>query len=370
MADNSFAFKLLRQLAAERAGESTFVSPYSAATALHLVLNGAVGGTKKEMQQVLDAATMSSEELNQAGKAAADLLNSGDTNVVLTTANALWYQQGAAIEPNYLELSRKFFSSAIRPLDFGNLKAAASVINQWANDQTHGHIQDIANGVITRDTDLFLANAIYFKGKWQHPFVASATKERAFQAADGTKKQVPMMQMSRSFAYREGTNYQAVRLPYAGNELAMYVFLPAPDSTPATLLNVMNGDSWQRDTMPGFGPREGMLMLPKFKLENTLELKRPLQALGMQAAFDPTQADFSDMFGDPHHISAVCQKAYVAVSEEGTEAAAVTGITVRPTMIPVRRPKPFEMIVNRPFLFAIVDSRSGIILFMGVVNRL
>lgn len=370
MANNSFAFKLLRQLTAEHSGRNIFASPYSAATALQLVLNGAAGQTKTEMEQVLATSGMSFANLNAANKAAAALLNAKNTNVILATANALWYRQGSAIKPGYLDVSRQFFASAIRPLDFGNTQAAEATINEWASDQTRGRIKGIANDMVTPQTDLFLANAIYFKGKWEHPFNAKLTHEREFHAADGTGAKVPMMKMSRNFDYREGSDYQAVRLPYAGGELAMYVFLPSPGSDPAKCLQTMSGDDWRREVVTGFRDREGLLVLPKFKLENTLKLNDPLEAMGMKTAFDPDRADFSGMFNNPHCISAVCQKAFVEVGEEGTEAAAVTGIAVRPTMVPIRPPKPFEMIVNRPFVFAIVDSRSGMILFMGVVNRL
>lgn len=369
-ADNDFAFKLVRQLTAADSGKNIFVSPYSAATALQLVQNGAAGRTQTEMQQVLETAGISAADLNAANQTAAAFLNADDTNVILTTANALWYRQGSAIKPDYLDLSRKFFASAIKPLDFDDTYAAEAVINRWASDQTHGRIQGMADGMIAPHTDLFLANAIYFKGKWEHPFNVKLTHERAFHAADGNAAKVAMMKMSRTFAYREGSDYQAVRLPYAGRELAMYVFLPAAGSNPAKLLQTMNGTDWEREMMPAFRDRQGLLVLPKFKLENTLKLNAPLEALGMKTAFDPKRADFSGMFSDPHYISAVCQKAFVDVSEEGTEAAAVTGIAVMAAGLPMQPEKPFEMIVNRPFVFAIVDSRSGMILFVGVVERL
>jgi serine protease inhibitor len=123
-------------------------------------------------------------------------------------------------------------------------------------------------------------------------------------------------------------------------------------------------------TIPGFSEHKGLLVLPKFKLENTLELNHPLEALGLKTTFNPKQADFSRMFSEPHYISEVRQKAFVEVGEEGTEAAAVTGIEMTLSAMPMPRPKPFEMIVDRPFLFAIVDARSEMILFMGVVNQL
>jgi serine protease inhibitor len=369
-ANNTFAFNLLKQLSIEQPGASIFVSPYSAATALQLAASGAAGRTKTEMQQVLGTTNLTTSELNEAIKAAAGLLNPKYTNIILTTANALWYRQGAALKPAFVEANQEFFSSTVKALDFGNASAAEAEINQWASDETHGRINGIADGMITPYTDLILANAIYFKGRWLDPFDKMLTKERPFHSADGVAKKLPMMELSKKFSYRKGSGYQAVRLPYLGYDLAMYVFLPDPGSSPANLLQIMNGDNWQRGTMPGFREQEGLVVLPKFKLENTLELNRPLEALGMKMAFKPKEADFSGMFSDPHFISEVRQKAFVEVGEEGTEAAAVTGIAVTSLAIEMKPPKPFAMIVDRPFLFAIVDARSEMILFMGVVNQL
>ena len=372
-ANNTFAFKLLKQLVTEQPGASIFVSPYSAATALQMVGNGAAGQTKTEMQQVLETAGISTAALNEASKAAAALLDSKDTNLILTTANALWYRQGVTVKPGFIEANQKFFSSTVKALDFANVPAAEAEINQWASDQTHGRITGIANGMIDPlYTDLVLANAIYFKGKWLDPFDKKLTKERPFHPTSGAAKNLPMMEMSNKFTYGKGNGYQAVRLPYVSRALAMYVFLPDPGSSPAKLLQNMNGDSWQNITMPtapGFNYLPGLVVLPKFKLENSFKLNHALETLGMKTAFNQSKADFSGMFSDQHFISKVRQKTFVEVSEEGTEAAAVT--IVRETYGAVETPpKPFEMIVDRPFLFAIMDARSEMILFMGVVNGL
>jgi serpin B len=130
-ANNAFAFKLLKQLATEQSGASIFVSPYSAATALQMAGNGAAGQTKTEMQQVLETSGISTMALNEAGKAAAGLLGSKDTNLVLTTANALWYRQGVTVKPGFIEANQKFFQSTVKALDFGNARAAEAEINRW-----------------------------------------------------------------------------------------------------------------------------------------------------------------------------------------------------------------------------------------------
>jgi serpin B len=365
-ANNGFAFKLLKQLAKEQPAASIFISPYSASTVLQMVGNGAAGQTKAEMQQVLGTTGLSSAAMNGANKEIAQSLNSGNTNVILTTANAIWYRQGAPVKPDFIACNQQFFGATVDALNFAD-PHSVDIINAWANEKTHGKISHIADGMINPVyTQLFLVNAVYFKGKWAEPFEVKDTKDRPFHLRGGGQKNLPMMTQTKTFTYRRGTGYQAVRLPYEGENLAMYVFLPDTNSSPEKLLGIMNGDSWQKVTKPGFSEKEGTVVLPKFKLEYSVELKQPLQALGMKTAFDPVGADFSGI-APQLFISAARQKTFVEVKEEGTEAAAVTGIAVEAGGMMMPPPNPFQMIVDRPFLFLIEDRQTGTILFMGVM---
>jgi serpin B len=365
-ANNGFAFKLLRQLAKDQPSTNIFISPYSAATVLQMVGSGAAGQTKMEMQQVLGTTGLSSDAVSAANKDIAQSLNSGNTNVILTIANAIWYRQDAPVKPEFIARNQQFFGATVDALNFAD-PHSVDIINAWANEKTHGKISRIADGMIDpKYTRLFLANAVYFKGKWAEPFDTKDTKDWPFHLRGGGQKNVPMMTLTKTFTYRRGTGYQAVRLPYEGENLAMYVFLPDTNSSPEKLLGIMNGDTWQKVTKPGFSEKEGMVVLPKFRLEYSVELKQPLQALGMKAAFDSLSADFSGI-APQLFISAARQKTFVEVKEEGTEAAAVTGMTLSDGMAPMPPPNPFEMIVDRPFLFLIEDNQTGTILFMGIM---
>jgi serine protease inhibitor len=366
-ANNVFAFNLLKQLAKDQPAENIFISPYSASTVLQMVANGAAGQTKTEMRHVLGTQNLSANSVNGANKDIASSLNHLDTNVVLTTANAIWYKSGEGVKPDFLALDAQFFGSAIEPLDFAD-PHCVDVINAWANEKTHGKIPRIADGMIDpMYTRLFLANAVYFKGKWSDPFKVEDTKDWRFHYRDGTQKDIPMMTQSKIFTYRHGTGYQAVRLPYEGENLAMYVFLPDLNSSPEQLLGIMSGDRWQHVTKPGFSQNLGMLVLPKFKLEYCVELSQSLKTMGMKTAFDMQKADFSRM-GEQLYISGALQKTFVEVKEEGTEAAAVTTVAATAGGFdPTPQPKPFEMIVDRPFLFLIEDGQTGTILFMGLI---
>ena len=368
-ANNGFAFKLLKQLAKDQPVTNIFISPYSASTVLQMVGNGAAGQTKTEMQLVLGTTGLSSAVVNGANKEIAQSLNSGNTNVILTIANAIWYRQGSPVKPEFIACNQQFFDCTIGTFNLSD-PHPEEVINAWASDKTHGKISRIADGgLFSVDTPrLFLANAVYFKGKWAEPFDAKDTKDRPFHLRGGGQKNVPMMTQTKTFTYRRGTGYQAVRLPYQGDNLAMYVFLPDTNSSPEKLLGIMSGDTWQRATKPGFSEKEGSLVLPKFKLEFSVELIQPLQALGMRKAFDNDHHE--DRFpgiGPGIDIYAMRQKAFVEVKEEGTEAAAVTLLAMADSLEAMSPPNPFQMIVDRPFLFLIEDHQTGTILFMGVM---
>jgi serpin B len=214
---------------------------------------------------------------------------------------------------------------------------------------------------------VILANAIYFKGKWEYPFDKNQIKPRDFHLSDGGEKQVPMMRQSRNFSYQEGDGFQAVRLPYIGNRLQMYLFLPATNMNPQKLLKNLSGENRRDKLLPQFSSRNGTLVFPKFKLDYDILLNNSLKALGMKSAFVEGAADFSRMVdNDNLFITQVKQKSFVDVNEEGTEAVAVTTVMLSDHAI-LSRPRPFEMIMDRPFFFVIGDSQTQSVLFIGIV---
>ncbi len=366
-ANINFSFRLLNELVREEPGKNVFISPFSASVALQMAWNGARGQTKTEMERALGMAGLSAEVVNRANQQLLQDIGR-ETNVILTTANALWYRKGIPVRPEFIACNQQFYKAVVDGLDFNDPKSVG-IINGWVAEQTHGRIDKMIAGPLDPMTDLFLANAVYFKGKWSEPFDAKDTKDRAFHMRGGGEKQTPMMSQSRKFLYRKGSGYQAVRLAYQGWNLWMYVFLPDSGSTPEKLLTVLNGDKWRRVTRPGFEDRQGTLVLPKFKLDHEAELTNALSALGMKTAFDQDKADFAGMANKQLYISSVLQKAFVEVKEEGTEAAAVTVIAPVAMGIEMNPPTPFEMIVDRPFLFLIEDQTTQAILFMGIVQE-
>jgi serpin B len=361
-ANTGFAFDLLKQIAGEQPNANIFISPFSVSTVLQMVANGAVGDTKAEMQRVLKTTGLPPEVLNAACQELNQSLNS-QTNVILNLANAIWFQEGIRLKPGFVATNGRFFQAGLAPVDFKKPESA-KIINDWADNSTHGKIKDVVQWPFDPLTRVILANAIYFKGQWAHPFDKSATKPRAFHLAKGGTKPTPMMWQRKTFDYQEGDGFQAVRLPYAGGRLQMYLFLPNTNSSPAKLLAGMDNNTWRDKILSGFRDREGTLAFPRFKLDYDVALNDPLQALGMRHAFE--DADFSAMASEQLFVSKVKQKSFVEVNEEGTEAAAVT--TVEMEGMAIMKPiKPFEMIVDRSFFFVIEDDKTQSILFMGVV---
>ena len=362
-ANTGFAFDLLKQIAREQPGTNIFISPFSVSTVLQMTADGAAGETKMEMQRVLKTGGLGTAELNAACKDLNQSLNS-QTNVTLELANAIWYEKEIPLKSEFVSKNAKFFGAKLAGVDFGSPQSAKT-INDWADKSTHGKVKDVVSFPFPPLTRVVLANAIYFKGKWAEPFDKKETKLHSFYLTGGSEKKVPMMQKYGHFDYQRDDGFQAVRLPYAGGRLEMVLFLPDTNSSPAKLLEGLNSETWRNKIMPQFRNRAGTVALPRFKIEYNVELNDSLQALGMKHAFG--DADFSAMSDEPLFISEVKQKSYVDVNEEGTEAAAVTTVAVAASavMMPV---EPFEMIVDRPFVFMIEDRETKSILFMGVIN--
>lgn len=366
-ASNEFAFRVARQLAREQASANVFVSPYSISTALQMVRNGAAGETRKEMDRALALTDMNPEDLAKAFRDVDRSIRKDASHAVLNIANSIWYAPNIQLKPEFLSLNKDFYHAKLNALDFTDPRASG-MINAWVDQETRGRIKKLFDGPLSDATGAVLANAIYFKGTWENKFEQSKTLERPFNLLYQHQKTVPMMEQSRRFRYLETAGFQAVWLPYTGSQLGMYILLPAKGSTPLNLLSNMNGGKWKNDILPRFQMREGMVRLPKFRLEFAAELKPTLMALGMRRAFEGG-ADFSAMASGAMRLEAVKHKAFVEVNEEGTEAAAATGAAVSLVSGEPVKEKPFEMIVDRPFFFAIEDAPTGAILFTGIVQE-
>ena len=363
-ANNTFAFALLKQISREQPATNIFISPYSASLVLQMIDSGAAGQTKKEMDHVLGIDALQPASLNTACKELDQSLRSVQTNVTLTLANSIWYRPGIELLPEFAAANQQYFSAALNMLDFTDPRSAG-IMNKWADENTRGKITKIVDPPIPGSYKVFLANAIFFKGTWLAQFDSKETRTRPFHLPDATRKQVPIMQQKGHFTYQDTKELQAVRLPYAGKRLGMFVLLPHTNSSLDKLTANLDAAAWKNTVLPKFLSQEGTVALPRFKLEYSIKLKPILQAMGMKLPFEEA-ADFSRMSSSRLYVDEVKQMSFVEVNEEGTEAAAVTLGGMK--MTAVREPtKPFEMIVDHPFLFLIEDNLTHSILFMGVI---
>jgi serpin B len=289
-------------------------------------------------------------------------LEAADSLVRLDIANSLWARQGLPVRPEYQITIERNFDGRMSVLDFASPQAPKT-INAWVSEKTNGKIERIVDR-IGSDMMLYLINAIYFKGSWQSRFDQAKTVEDDFYLSNEKTKKLPFMRQDGEYQYFKGRDFQAARLPYGSGRLAMYVFLPDQRDGLAAFLKKLNSKNWAA-WLSGFAKTRGHLALPRFKADYERELSAELTTLGMGPAFSDA-ADFTGMARAPLAISEVRHKAVLEVNEEGTEAAAVTSVGMRITSVRPE-PPPFVMVVDHPFFMAIVDQRTGAILFMGAI---
>ncbi|MDW8106206.1 MAG: serpin family protein [Armatimonadota bacterium] len=362
-----FSFNMLQQLDGD--GNLCF-SPLSLSVALGMALNGASGETFDAIARTLGYDKLSLEAFNRQAQQLARLLSPADPEVQLHLANSLWVQRDFELKPQFLRTLLTHYESRVETVDFRQPQATADTINRWVKEQTKDLIEKLFEPRDFKpETRLALVNTLYFEGKWQYPFDKSATTDAPFYLEDGQTKRVPMMHLpEQRLPYLRGEDFEAVALPYGKGDYQFYLFLPAKGQSIAEFRKQLTPENWRKWTA-SLKPTSGIVRMPRFKLEALYDLQKPLTELGMGIAFQPSAADFTNMANvapGELFIDKAVQKAVVEVDEEGTKAAAATGLTFTLTYVPAER---FELIADRPFLFAIVHQPTSAILFIGVVRE-
>lgn len=362
--NNKFGFKLFNTLKRNNSENNLFISPTSIAVALTLLYNGADGITKEEMAKTLQIQDINLEEVNQSYRDLQQLLTS-QKEIELSIANSLWIRQDFPIKQNFIDTNKKYFQAEVTELDF-NKPEAKNIINNWVNNATREKIPEIINSIQPDDV-LFLINAIYFQGNWQKEFDSKLTKNQPFFSANGKTIDYPLMSQTGDFNYYENQDFQLINLLYGkSGKVSMYILLPQKETNLTTIIDKLNDENWQQ-WRSQLVRKKGLISMPKFTLKYETQLNEILDNLGMKTAFN-NNADFNQLTEEKVTVSEVKHKAFIKVDEKGTEAAAVTSIGVRMTSISVD--SPFEMIVNRPFLYVIQDNQTGLILFIGNIKKL
>lgn len=363
---NQFATKAYGELA--RQSGNIIFSPFNIATALSMALAGAHGRTAAEMTAVLHQSGDSSYHSTLAALVGELIKTSNNSGDELAIANGLWVQKDLPIQSAFQRIIRDQYGAPLTPLDFQRDANGARVrINSWTSDHTKGKIPDLFGpGSLDAQTRLVLTSAIYFYGKWAVPFEPQTTAPGPFKLQGGKTAEARFMHQTHSFDYGETASLQILEMQYADQRLAFDVLLPKAADGLAEVeksLTAANLDSWLKTLRDA----RVQVFLPKFRSEAKYELADVLAGMGMPDAFKAS-ADFSGIDGRRDLlISKVVHKAFVDVSEKGTEAAAATGLKMMPTAV-----RPLQNVVFRadhPFVFLIRDIKSGVVLFAGRLVR-
>lgn len=368
-AQMKFGINMVKQL--NDSDESVFISPASVSLALSMVYPGAQGETKAEMKQTMQLGDISDDELGSQNKSILDMLSNSDPKTKTSVANSVWVDKpdktnnNFELKPDYKAMLTKYYDSESNLVDLQTGEAKDS-INNWVKLKTQNKIPTLLNEKLPDGYRFMLINAIYFKGTWKYQFEKAATTDKEFTSSNGANHKVPTMEISEKLKYYKTDDAEVVELPYGENgEYVMDVVLPdkIDDFTRDVTYSSLS------DLLKATKEKDGIVELPRFKLEYNKQLKKTLQALGMKKAFSDEGVDLSGISESPTKIDQVIHKTFVEVNEEGTEAAAVTAIGGMETTSVSEPTDNFYMKVNKPFFVMIRDTKTNIPLFMGVINN-
>jgi len=357
-----YSWNLLRESALNMG--NVLVSPASVYLALAMTLNGSDSTTRSAMLEALSAKGLNLDQLNSAGRDWMTLLMNTGGKTRLSIANSIWFRDGFDADPAFLQRNADYFSAAARTLDFSD-PAAVGVINGWVNNATNNTIDKIIEQ-IDPDVVMYLINAVYFNAEWQTKFDALNTYERTFRSPFGDSN-VKFMHDTRTMTYLDDGSTTGVQLPYSDGRFAFVALLPEDGTSARDLVAAMDGKTL--GTLLATRQEASVeLALPKFEIRYEDSLVDEMTTLGMGEAFVGGQADFSLMNAGRRkdlYISEIRHKTFIRVDEDGTEAAAVTSVEVRVTSAPMGE---ISLTFDRPFIYGIVDTATGLPLFLGILE--
>lgn len=361
-ASNSFTIKMYDALK-EQDG-NLFVSPFSLEVLLAMLYLGSKGAVANEIQAALNLP----QDECVVKEGYKELISRAENSEPLEIATKMFAQLSFIIKDIFLADAQNYFYSGIESVDYVNKpQEAVAAINSFAAEKTHGKITKLLDKVAP-DTVLVLVNALYFKADWKYQFPSS--EQQKFYITKENSKDVDMMYITEDLKYKHDTNLgaQIVEIPYKGDEYSMIIMLPDEVEGLRDVENKIAGSNFE-NIMDGLWKVEVNLRLPKFKLEQQIELNDVLQKLGMRTMFLPGRADLSGISDEPLYVSRAIQKTYINVDENGTEAAAVTGLVVGITSVSLDPVRKIYVTVDHPFIFMITYKPINTILFKGRLSN-
>lgn len=362
---------MYNHLRATAEDENILFSPLSIALAMGIMELGAQGSTLKEIRLSMGYDSLKHGEEFSFLKDFSSMATAEESQYELKIASSLFVQNGVHVKDEFLKMMKKYFNAEVDEVDFSHSVAAANYINKWVENNTNNFLKDL---VSPRDFDavthLALINAVYFKGNWKSQFRPENTRTFSFTKDDESEVQIPMMYQQGEFYYGEfsdGSNeaggiYQVLEIPYEGEEISMMLVLSRQEVPLATLEPLVKAqliEEWANSVKK----QKVEVYLPRFTVEQEIDLKDILSALGITEIFFKNAnltalSDNKELF-----LSKAIHKSFIEVNEEGSEAAAVSGMIAISRMA-VLYP---QVIVDHPFFFLIRKRKTGTILFMGRV---
>ncbi len=358
--NNDFSLRMFKEVAASGEG-SVLVSPLSATYALGMLANGAQGDTRREIVGGLGFGT---EDVKDVNAICQQLMTDApwlDKSATIDIANAVVVNQKHQLRTDFKKTVRQHYDALVENKDFGS-PATLSFINNWAKEKTKGMIPKVLNAVDPMAVT-YLMNAVYFKGIWASKFDKARTQKEPFVTENGVRRQLPMMRQESQYRANVNDTYKTVILPYGNGSFNMVVLLPQEGKTVNDVLAGLSAETW-RENIESCLEMEVDLKLPRFTTTCQSVLNKPLSNMGMRRMFNSQQADFGALCDGQTAVSEVLQSAKIELDEEGTRAAAVTAVVVMMTSAGL--PDLMEFHADHPFVYAITESSTGAIFFMGV----
>ena len=366
-ANNRFAFDFFRAtLVSDPENKNKLISPLSIYLALSMVYNGADNATKDSIARTLQISGLDINSLNSVCKTLISQLPKEDNKVQLDIANSIWYRQNSYQPfPAFLDILQTSYEASAQGLNFDD-PSSVNTINKWVSQKTNNKIPTIIENISSDDL-MYLINAIYFKGSWQHAFKTSDTRNDAFYLQDGRTKSVPFMKQKIRTTMFSNNAFTMIELPYGGGKsFSMYVLKPTNSQQSLNEFSSCINEDVLTDAINKMDSTSIELEIPKWEYSYTIaDMRRELSMLGMGISFGEG-ADFSKMY-NPTQVNVLISKAihktYIKVNEEGTEAAAVTAFgagTTSVSMPPIIR-------LDHPFLYAIIENQTGAVIFLGTI---
>ncbi|XP_061781776.1 neuroserpin [Nerophis lumbriciformis] len=370
-ATSDFSVRLYHRLQAAGSQDNIVFSPLSLAVALGMVELGAKGVSLEEIRHAVGFNhLLPGVEFSLLQNLTA-AFSGDDSQYTVRFANSLFLQEGITFNPEFLHVMSKYFKANVETVDFSDSVAVAEQISNWVSNHTEGKIRDLISCEdFGDDTRLSLVNAVYFRGSWKNQFRPENTRTFSFSRDDGSEVQTLMMYQQGDFYYGEfsdgsqeaGGVYQVLEMPYEGDDVSMMIVLPRQEVPLASLEPIIKSallEEWANNVKQ----QKVEVYLPRFKVEQKLDLKDTLKELGIKTIFTK-DADLSAMTdGKELYIGRAVQKAYLEVTEEGAEGAVGSGM-IALTRNLVLYP---QVMADHPFFFVIRNRRAGSILFMGRV---